>query len=98
MSADEQPLRVQYIGAPWCGVCKVVRPAIDALAARFGVPVDATDLEELPEAEQEAVTKVPTVRLRRGAAVLAEVTTKHVDALRELLAAHATPAASTDDF
>ena len=89
-------MRVVYIGATWCKVCHTVKPAAVKLCHDFGVAFEELDYDEMEEADKGGVGKLPTVRVMEGTEVKTEITTKHVDALREVLATK--PVATTDDF
>jgi len=52
---------ILYIGATWCRSCKVIQPQIEALAARYGVPVRVADLDSLEDVDKEMISKVPTI-------------------------------------
>jgi len=81
---ENKMLRIDYIGAKWCKVCVSVKPAIEKIARDFGVEIAVLDLDEL---EDETITKVPTLRVWEDATKVAEIVTKHVDSLRELMVA-----------
>ena len=94
------PLRVDYVGATWCTVCKTVGPAVAEVARRYGLPLVQRDIAELPEEEAAGILKVPTVRVFRGEHCLATIVTKHVESLHATLAIVSVggPSAVVDDF
>lgn len=55
--------RIVYIGASWCGTCKVIKPDTERLGRLYGVEVITLDYDELESEEQETITKVPTIRI-----------------------------------
>lgn len=89
-------MHVVYIGATWCKVCHTVKPAAVKLCHDFGVEFVELDYDEMEEDVKSGVGKLPTVRVMEGSEVKTEITTKHVDALREVLVTK--PMATSDDF
>lgn len=90
---------ILYIGAAWCKTCKEIKPATESLAAQFGVPCVSKDYDDdLDEAEQAKITKVPTLRILDSTGVqVVEWNMNQVASLREWLATHI-HVGSTDDF
>ena len=90
---------ILYIGAAWCKTCKEIKPATESLATQFGVPLTTKDYDDdLDEAEQAKISKVPTIRiLDSGAKQVAEWNVNQVASLREWLTTHV-HISSTDDF
>jgi thiol-disulfide isomerase/thioredoxin len=74
--------RIDYIGASWCKVCTVVWPAVETLSKSFGVPVTVLDVDAI---EDDTVLKVPTLRVFKDEILFAQIVTKHVEALKEIL-------------
>lgn len=97
-NSDPAPVRVDYVGASWCTVCKTVGPAVAELARRHGLPLTVRDVDELPEAEAADIKKVPTVLVYRGGRCIATIVTKHAEALKATLAGLRLAPVSTDDF
>ena len=95
-------LRIEYIGAAWCAPCKAVKPAVEAMAHRYGVPAEFRDYDDdLDDETRDGVKKLPTIRVWGGGKTLvAEITTKHVEELEAQLAAGAAPLrlSADDDF
>ena len=94
--------RIEYIGATWCAPCKAVKPAVEAMAHRYTVPVVFRDYDEdLDDEGRDDVKKLPTIRVWNGAGTLIhEITTNHVEALEAQLAATAAPlrVSADEDF
>lgn len=58
----ETPQLVAYISRPECGVCVSLKPKVQALLDRYGLPGVYVDAEAHPaEAGQRVVFTVPTV-------------------------------------
>ncbi len=76
MSSD---FSILYIGASWCAPCRTVKPLIQDLAKKFGIPLILQDYDEMEEEEREKVRKLPTVRIMSDTIV--EITSNHVDTL-----------------
>lgn len=98
----EMAYTLTYIGATWCKTCKDIKPAVEALTQRYSVPMNTLDYDEdLDDEEKEAIRKVPTLRITRGAGgeQVAEFTVRQVDSLREWLEEHISLATTGDtDF
>jgi thiol-disulfide isomerase/thioredoxin len=94
--SSKKKMQVVYIGATWCKVCHTVKPAAVKLCHDFGVKFVELDFDEMEEDQKGSVSKLPTVRVMDGGVLKQEITTKHVDALREALATK--PVVTTDDF
>ena len=88
---------IVYIGAKWCGTCKVIKPATLDLGKTFGVKVHLNDFDDdLTEMEKEAITKVPTLRILHNKVQIQEWNVKQVDSLKAWLTANVP--LQTDDF
>jgi thiol-disulfide isomerase/thioredoxin len=91
-------IQIVYIGASWCGTCKTIGPATEALCKKFGVELKKLDYDhDLEEDEKDAITKVPTLRAVVGGAVVAEWNQNQVVSLEIWLGRNA-PLTVTDDF
>ena len=89
---------LEYYGATWCKVCVTVKPAMQKLAADFGVQFMDYDIDELEGDERVAtITKVPTVRIYQDGALIDTIVTKHMDAVKALLSKSG-KVVLTDDF
>lgn len=89
---------ILYIGAAWCKTCKEIKPATESLAAQFAVPLTIKDYDDdLDEAEQAAIKKVPTIRVLSKETQVAEWNVNQVASLREWLTSNI-HVGSTDDF
>jgi thiol-disulfide isomerase/thioredoxin len=75
--------RVDYIGATWCKVCKIVFPELERLLKEYSIPLKTfdVDLDNL-----EDIKKVPTVRLFKDDSLVKEIVTEHVKTLKNELA------------
>ena len=80
---------IVYIGAKWCGTCKVIKPATLDLGTTFGITVQVKDFDDdLTETEKEAITKVPTLRILHNNVQIQEWNVKQVDSLKAWLTAN----------
>ena len=83
-------VEVIYIGAVWCGTCKTIKPAIEELCRKFSIPVKILDYDkDLTEEEQEAIKKVPTLRIFRDGAQVEEYNINQVASVEAWLTANA---------
>lgn len=74
--------RVDYIGASWCKVCKIIFPDLERLLTEYSIPLKTfdVDLDNL-----EDIKKVPTVRLYKDDTLIKEIVTEHLKALKSEL-------------
>jgi thiol-disulfide isomerase/thioredoxin len=91
-------MELLYIGASWCATCKTIKPQLVELCKKFSVPFKEQDYDkDLSETEQEAITKVPTVRIYQNGAMVVEFNVRQVASTEEWFAAYAT-LTTTEDF
>lgn len=91
---------ILYIGAAWCKTCKEIKPATESLATQFNILLTTKDYDDdLDEAEQAKITKVPTLRIldSNSGKQVAEWNVNQIASLREWLTTHI-HVGSTDDF
>ncbi len=96
-----QTMEIVYIGATWCSTCKTIKPAIEELGKRYGVPVRCLDYDaDLSEEEKERITKVPTIRASAPstAIAVAEFNVRQVAQTEAWLAANVSLKAEDTDF
>lgn len=80
---------IVYIGAVWCKTCKEIKPKTLELAQRFGLAVDVLDYDDdLDEEQKVQVTKVPTLRILKDGAQVAEYNVNQVVSLTAWLTAN----------
>ena len=83
-------VEVVYIGAAWCATCKTIKPAIEELCRKFSIPVKVLDYDkDLSEEEQEAIKKVPTLRILRDGAKVEEYNINQVASVEAWLTENA---------
>ena len=72
---EDKPLLVDY-WEPWCGYCRLIGPAYDALAREYEGQVDLVkiNIDEEPDlARQEQIEVLPTLVLYRGGEALGSI-------------------------
>jgi thiol-disulfide isomerase/thioredoxin len=91
-------MELVYIGATWCGTCKTIKPQLLDLCKKFSVTMKELDYDkDLVGDEQDAITKVPTIRIVQGGEVVAEFNVNQVAQTEAYFAANV-KLAVTDDF
>ena len=60
------PTTVEIISAPWCKRCHTVKPEVAAACSIAGATLTYVEYDDLCEADQAAVTSLPTIRMRIG--------------------------------
>ncbi len=93
-------ITVIYIGATWCSTCKTIKPAVETLTRRFGVGLLLLDYDKDFEEgdEKDAITKVPTLRVRNSGVQVAEWNVGQVASLEAWLQANVVVATVDEDF
>lgn len=88
----EERLEVLYFSAPWCGPCKMFKPAFIDVTTQFGESIDVKmiDIDETPaSAKIFEVTSIPTVILKRGDEILfRQIGVMAKNQLKELIEKH----------
>jgi thiol-disulfide isomerase/thioredoxin len=78
-----------YIGAVWCGTCKVIKPKVEELVKKFGISYKVLDYDDdLEEEDKQTVTKVPTLRIYDGEVKVWEYNVNQVESLASWLSAN----------
>jgi thiol-disulfide isomerase/thioredoxin len=91
-------MELVYIGAAWCGTCKTIKPQLLDLCRKFSIKMKELDYDkDLVGVEQDAITKVPTIRIVQGERVMAEFNVNQVAQTEAYFTANVKLAA-TDDF
>ena len=91
-------VEVVYIGAAWCATCKTIKPAIEELCRKFSVPMKILDYDkDLDDEEQEAIKKVPTLRICKDGTQVAEYNVNQVASVEAWLVENSAIGVS-DDF
>lgn len=77
---------IEYYGATWCKVCKDIKPDIEKLSSDFGIPFIEYDIDDLEGDERVTnIKKVPTIRIYQDNVMIEEITTKHVDSIKNTI-------------
>ena len=63
-----EKLRVLYFSAPWCGPCKIFKPAFNEIVDQYDdIDVQRIDVDDTPIFAQEyLITSIPTVIMMKG--------------------------------
>ena len=94
-------MEIVYIGATWCGTCKIIKPAIEQLAKKFSVTLKTLDYDtDLEEEAQELIKKVPTIWMIQDGKRVAEFNVNQVASTEAWLQANVSLTAmeQTEDF
>ena len=69
-----QQFSIVMIGAPWCGPCKVNKPALEELSLEMSFPFGYIDADLEPDLVKSlGVRSVPTIRIFRHSKQLGEI-------------------------
>ena len=79
-------ITIEYIGAEWCRSCKTIFPQIESLSKKFSVRLHAKEFDvDLQENEKGTVNKLPTVRIYKDSAMVAEYSANQVASVQTWL-------------
>jgi thiol-disulfide isomerase/thioredoxin len=78
-------LRVEYVKAEWCKVCKVLLPEVEVICAKFQVDLKILALEDMDDEQQSAIKSLPLLTVYEGDKVKEIITEKKKDRLHEIL-------------
>lgn len=91
-------IHIIYIGANWCGPCRIVKPRIEELCKKFSISYKLRDYDtDLNDDEKEAISKVPTIQIYENDRIVVEYTTNQIAQTEAWLQAHVALCAC-DDF
>lgn len=91
-------IELVYIGATWCGTCKTIKPQLQEICKKFSVPMKELDYDkDLMDDDQEAIKKVPTIRILKDRKQVAEFNVNQVAQTEAWMTANVRLTAS-DDF
>ncbi|MFP3609193.1 thioredoxin family protein [Paraburkholderia sp. SIMBA_050] len=91
VAASKQVPQVVIFTAPWCGPCKMLKPALAALKADYGFALTELNVEDFDAAELQTlgVRNVPNVRVLHNTVVKAQFVGARTKAqVEEWLTAH----------
>lgn len=92
-------IHLVYIGATWCGPCRIVKPRIEELCKKFGISYKLRDYDsDLNDDEKDVITKIPTIQIYEDDRIVAEYTTNQVVQTEAWLQEHVTIGVEDDDF
>ena len=78
-------LRVEYVKAEWCKVCKVLLPEVEALCAKFQSDLKVLSLEEMDDEQQSEIKSLPLLTVFENDKVKEVITEKKKERLHEIL-------------
>jgi len=91
-------ITIVYIGASWCTTCKIIKPALIEMCKKYGVDLKTLDYDDdLESAEQDSITKVPTIKIFSDKHKVAEFNNNQIASTESWLRANVKLSA-TDDF
>jgi len=82
-------LRVEYVKAEWCKICKVLLPDVEAMCTKFQVELKILALEDMDDEEQAEIKSLPLVTVYEGDTVKEVIKEKKKERLYEILSAAA---------
>jgi len=68
-------MEIHYIGAKWCKACHAVKPNVKMIAEQAKLLLVEHDYDDLSEAEQTKIGKLPTIYLKEKKVIQAEFMT-----------------------
>jgi SpoVK/Ycf46/Vps4 family AAA+-type ATPase len=82
-------LRVEYVKAEWCKICKVLLPDVEAMCTKFQVELKILALEDMNDEKQAEIKSLPLVTVYEGDTVKEVIKEKKKERLYEILSAAA---------
>jgi SpoVK/Ycf46/Vps4 family AAA+-type ATPase len=82
-------LRVEYVKAEWCKICKVLLPDVEAMCTKFQVELKILALEDMDDEKQAEIKSLPLVTVYEGDTVKEVIKEKKKERLYEILSAAA---------
>jgi len=80
-------LRVEYVKAEWCKVCKTLLPEVKVICEKFQVDLKILALEDMDDEQQSSIKSLPLLTVYEGDKVKEIITEKKKDRLHEILSA-----------
>ena len=79
-------ITIKYVGASWCKPCKIVKPEVEKVCARFKIDLTIKDFDDdLSESEQSEITKLPSIFIYDESAIIKVIVTNHIEQLTNIL-------------
>jgi len=87
MSKLGMSLRVEYVKAEWCKICKVLLPEVQVICAKFQVELKILALEDMDDEQQSEIKSLPLLTVYEGSRIKEVIKEKKKDRLYEILSA-----------
>jgi thiol-disulfide isomerase/thioredoxin len=85
MSKLGMSLRVEYVKAEWCKVCKTLLPEVKVICEKFQIDLKVLSLEEMDDEQQSAIKSLPLLTVYEDDKVKEIITEKKKDRLHKIL-------------
>ena len=89
---------IVYVGAKWCGTCKLIKPNVEKLARRYNVPITCLDYDyDLTDEEQMQYSRIPTVSVLNNTETIQKYDVAQVLSLEKWLSMNVKVSTTSDD-
>ena len=82
-------IRVEYVKAEWCKVCRILLPEVEEMCSKFQVDLKVLALEDMDDEQQAEIKSLPLLTVYEGDIVKEVIKEKKKDRLYEILSAAA---------